>query len=56
MQPTIYGYIRVSAKDQNEDRQRIALLIAGVEAQNIILDKQSGKILIALDISDYAKN
>lgn len=37
MQPTIYGYIRVFTKDQNEDRQRIALLAAGVEARNIIL-------------------
>ena len=39
----IYGYIRVSTKDQNEDRQRIALMDAGVQEKNIILDKQSGK-------------
>ena len=39
----IYGYIRVSTKDQNEDRQRIALIDAGVPPQNIILDKLSGK-------------
>ena len=38
-----YGYIRVSTKDQNEDRQRIALMNAGVLEKNIILDKQSGK-------------
>ena len=38
-----YGYIRVSTKDQNEDRQRIALMDAGVPGKNIILDKQSGK-------------
>ncbi len=43
MQPTIYGYIRVSTKDQNEDRQKIALLEAGVIEKNIILDKKSGK-------------
>ncbi len=43
MQPTTYGYIRISTKDQNEDRQRIALLEAGVIAKNIILDKRSGK-------------
>lgn len=43
MQTTAYGYIRVSTKDQNEDRQRIALLGAGVEDRNIVLDKQSGK-------------
>lgn len=39
----IYGYMRVSTKDQKEDRQRIALLEAGVIAKNIILDRQSGK-------------
>jgi len=33
-----YGYIRVSTKDQNEDRQRIALAEAGVPPRNIILD------------------
>ena len=39
----IYGYIRVSTRDQNEDRQRIALEELNVPAQNIFLDKQSGK-------------
>lgn len=38
-----YGYIRVSTKEQNEDRQRIALMDEGVPEKNIILDKQSGK-------------
>ena len=38
-----YGYIRVSTKEQNEDRQRIALMDTGVLEKNIILDKQSGK-------------
>jgi len=38
-----YGYIRVSSKDQNEDRQVIALHEAGVEEKNIFVDKQSGK-------------
>ena len=39
----IYGYIRVSSRDQNEDRQLIALEQAGVPKKNIYLDKQSGK-------------
>lgn len=39
----IYGYIRVSSKDQNEDRQRIALHEMGVPETNIYIDKQSGK-------------
>ena len=39
----IYGYIRVSSKDQNEDRQRIAMHEAGVDDKHIFMDKQSGK-------------
>ena len=40
---SIYGYIRVSALDQNEDRQCIALREKGVPPQNTYIDKQSGK-------------
>lgn len=39
----IYGYARVSSRDQNEDRQCIALLEMGVPETNIYIDKQSGK-------------
>lgn len=39
----IYGYIRVSSKDQNEDRQRIAMQNADVPDSHIYLDKMSGK-------------
>lgn len=39
----IYGYMRVSSREQNEDRQRIALLEVGVPEKNIYMDKQSGK-------------
>ena len=38
-----YGYIRVSTREQNEDRQLIALREMSVPEQNIFLDKQSGK-------------
>ena len=38
-----YGYMRVSSKEQNEDRQRIALLEAGVDTRHLYMDKQSGK-------------
>ena len=38
-----YGYVRVSSKDQNEDRQFIALIKAGVIKENIYDDKLSGK-------------
>ena len=39
----IYGYMRVSSKEQNEDRQKIALTEMGVPEKNIYMDKQSGK-------------
>ena len=39
----IYGYMRVSSKEQNEDRQKIALTEMGVPKNNIYMDKQSGK-------------
>lgn len=38
-----YGYVRVSTKEQNEDRQLIALREAGISDRNIYIDKQSGK-------------
>lgn len=39
----LYGYMRVSSRKQNEDRQRIALLQMGVQERYIYMDKQSGK-------------
>lgn len=39
----IYGYVRVSSVDQNEDRQMISMREAGVAENNIYIDKQSGK-------------
>lgn len=38
-----YGYIRVSTKDQNPERQLIALRKCNIEDENIFLDKKSGK-------------
>ena len=38
-----YGYIRVSSKDQNEDRQLLALRALPVLPENIYMDKMSGK-------------
>ena len=40
---THYGYIRVSSRDQNEDRQIIALQDVGIRKDHIFVDKQSGK-------------
>ena len=38
----VYGYIRVSSCDQNEDRQLIAMRNARIPRKNIFMDKQSG--------------
>lgn len=38
-----YGYVRVSAKDQNEDRQLVAMREHGVPTQNVYVEKCSGK-------------
>lgn len=38
-----YGYIRVSSRDQNEDRQRVAFEDLAIPEKNIFMDKQSGK-------------
>lgn len=43
MQNTIYGYIRVSTKEQNAARQKIALQNFPVREENIFMDRQSGK-------------
>ena len=43
MGETLYGYIRISTREQNKDRQRVAMREFGVAQRNIVLDKQSGK-------------
>ena len=39
----VYGYVRVSTSEQNEDRQLIAMNTVQVPERNIYMDKQSGK-------------
>ena len=39
----IFGYVRVSSTDQNEDRQMLAMQEKSVPEKNIYVDKQSGK-------------
>ncbi len=39
----IYGYCRISTKEQNEARQVEALLKYGVKEENIFVDRKSGK-------------
>lgn len=43
MDSRTYGYIRVSTKEQNEERQVIAMKQFGVKVCHIFIDKQSGK-------------
>lgn len=43
MSQNIYGYVRVSSHDQNEDRQMIAMHEIDVSDEHIYMDKQSGK-------------
>ncbi len=39
----VYGYVRVSTREQNEDRQLIAFQELNIPEKNIYMDKQSGK-------------
>lgn len=43
MEQKKYGYVRVSSKDQHEDRQIKAMLEEGITEDRIFIDKQSGK-------------
>lgn len=43
MKNNVYGYVRVSTKEQNEARQVIAMREFGVDEQNVLIEKQSGK-------------
>lgn len=43
IQSKLYGYVRVSTKEQNEDRQLNALKNFGIADENIFMDKMSGK-------------
>lgn len=47
----VYGYIRVSTRDQNEERQVIAMREFGVPEKNMVIDKQSGKKFRAAGLS-----
>lgn len=43
MQSSVFGYVRVSTREQNEDRQLIAMQEMDVPRKNVFIDKQSGK-------------
>ena len=52
----IYGYIRVSSRDQNEDRQLLSLKQIGVLEKNIYLDKHRAEILTVRNIEKWYEN
>ena len=43
MSERVYGYVRVSTRNQNEDRQMAAMRAFGVPEEHIVVEKQSGK-------------
>ena len=43
MKNKIFGYARVSSKEQNEERQLVAFKEYGIDERDIYIDKQSGK-------------
>ena len=43
MKNSIYGYVRVSTKEQNEARQMVAMQEFGIDEKKIFIEKQSGK-------------
>ena len=49
----VYGYIRVSIRDQNEERQVIVMREFGVPEKNMVIDKQSGRISHGRAIADW---
>lgn len=50
----IYGYIRVSTRDQNEDRQLIALRELNIPEKNIFMDASSSKKRIPQTVPHHA--
>lgn len=51
----VYGYVRVSSFDQNEERQMVALREVNVPESNIYADKQSGKDFERLNYKQLVK-
>lgn len=53
MKTEMYGYVRVSSKDQCEARQVLALREFKVPERNIYMDKMSGKDLTGLSTEEW---
>ena len=50
-----YGYVRVSTREQNEERQMIAMQRFGLTEKQIVVEKQSGKDLSVPNTSGCSK-
>ena len=53
---SVYGYARVSTREQNEDRQLTALHEVGVSGKEVYVDKQSGKTFSGHGIKNCFEN
>lgn len=51
----IYGYVRVSTQEQNEDRQILAMQEQAIPTENLFVDKQSGKDFDRLNYKKLVK-
>ena len=51
----VYGYVRISTKDQNPDRQIYALKEYGINEDNIFVDRLSGKNFVRPDYKRMMK-
>lgn len=52
----LYGYIRVSTREQNEERQILALKELSIPEKHLFIDKQSVRILNVLSIGKWSGN
>ena len=52
----VYGYVRVSSTDQNEERQLVIMKENDVPKSNIYIDKQSGKDFERPQYKELVKN
>ena len=51
--PELFGYVRVSMKEQNADRQLVALEPYKIPAKNLFVEKKSGKDFDRPEYSGY---
>lgn len=50
-----YGYVSVSSRDQNIDRQMAAMEVVGIPKKKIYIDRQSGKSFVRPEYQKLVK-